>query len=293
MEANYYIYVYLDPLKHGVYKYGKFNFGYEPFYIGLGRKNRINKHISESKYVDKYSKHKTAKHYKILKILNSDLEPVRYKLYENITKYSACRLEKSLIKLIGRRDLKLGTLTNLTDGGDGTTNILLSDVQKKHISEHTKEMWISGIFDDRDFKGVKNPFYEKKHTIDTLNKIRETIGVSRKGKLNSNFGIEWSDEQKNIASIRQQKNHKHLWGDNNPAKRKEVREKISETKMGLKNPNAKIWELISPIGEKIIIEGGIKRELPKYGLTYTMMRWVVDNGKYYSKCGWEMHRKEK
>jgi len=42
-----YIYVYLDPCKPGNYKYGKYKFDYEPFYVGKGRNNRWMVHIKE------------------------------------------------------------------------------------------------------------------------------------------------------------------------------------------------------------------------------------------------------
>ena len=42
---NYYVYVYLDPRKQGIYKYDNFEFNYEPFYIGKGKNNRCNRHL--------------------------------------------------------------------------------------------------------------------------------------------------------------------------------------------------------------------------------------------------------
>jgi len=243
MEFNYYVYVYLDPLKKDKYQFGKFNFDYEPFYIGMGQNDRINQHISESKYENK----KTAKHYKILKILKVGLEPIRYKLYENITRESAERIEFYLINLIGRRDLGFGTLCNLCAGGSGSNR--LDEI--------------------------------------AINKMKKTIGNNRKGELNSNYGNNWTDVQKEEARKRQKENHKHLCGDNNASKRNDVRTKISITKLGLKNPNSYIWKLISPDNIEIIVEGGIKRKLTEIGLTYQKIRWKIEDNVYYSKCGWK------
>ena len=59
-------------------------------------------------------------------------------LEENLTPEKAIELEKYWIERIGRRDLGKGPLVNLTDGGDGVI-----------------------------FKGEKNPFYGKKHKIES------------------------------------------------------------------------------------------------------------------------------
>lgn len=41
---SFYVYVYLDPRKSGLFKYNFCDliFEYEPFYVGKGRGNRIN-----------------------------------------------------------------------------------------------------------------------------------------------------------------------------------------------------------------------------------------------------------
>jgi hypothetical protein len=281
---EYYIYIYLNPLKKGNYQYKHFKFDYEPFYVGLGKKNRINQHIINSRYKDKYHKHKTIKDNIILKILKNDLEPIRFKLYENVTLESAIRLEICLIKLIGRRNIGLGTLANLTDGGEGCVGCLWSnDARKKH-SDLIRTFWKNGIFDNRDICGDKNGFYDMVHSEETKQKIRETIGDSRIGDKNANYGNKWTDEEKQNASLRQIKNHKHLTGDNNPAKNEEVRKKISNSKLGLKNPNAKKWVLISPDGKENIIEGGIKRNLKLFKLDYQQFK-KVDNIRM-NKNGW-------
>jgi hypothetical protein len=246
---EYYVYVYLNPLKQDNYQYGKFHFDYEPFYIGMGKNDRINQHILESKY----EKKKTAKHYKILKILKEGLEPIRYKLYENITKESANRLEYYLINLIGRKDTGYGPLCNLCVGGSG--------------SNAMKEIAII--------------------------KIKKTIGNTRKGELNPNYGNTWSDEQKEKANKRQIENHKHLCGENNPSKGEDIRKRISESKLGMNNPNACLWELISPKDEKFLIYGSIKKQLLKYNLSYSKMCWKIKDKYYYNKDGWKMHKIEK
>lgn len=279
---EYYVYIYLNPLKPGNFEYKKFNFEFEPFYIGLGKKNRINRHINDAKY----HKKKSLKDNIILKILKNNIEPIRFKLYDNITLESASRLERYLIHLIGRRDLNKGSLANLTDGGEGTFGRVYTDIQLENRKILTNKLWCDGIYDNRDFKGDKNPFYNKHHTEETKNKIIIKIGDSQKGDKNSNYGKKWSDTQKMLASIKQKNNHKHLIGENNPSKRKDVRKKISDGKLGEKNPNAKKWLLISPNNDEFIINGGIKRKLKEYNLTYSMFEYYKDDEKRKTKNGW-------
>lgn len=112
---KYYVYILLNPLKRGVYLYGKFNFNYEPFYVGKGCGDRCEYH-------SKHSDNNRLKGNIINKIKKSNKSPIIVKLYNNISEYSAFRIEKYLIKLIGRRDLGCGSLSNLTDGGEGVHN---------------------------------------------------------------------------------------------------------------------------------------------------------------------------
>jgi len=51
------------------------------------------------------------------------LSPKIYKVKENLTAEEANKLEIDLIAKIGRKDLKLGSLLNLCDGGQGLTNM--------------------------------------------------------------------------------------------------------------------------------------------------------------------------
>jgi hypothetical protein len=268
MKREHYVYIYLNPLKKGDYVYGKFKFDYEPFYVGLGKNDRINEHFKP--YSLKYN---SLKNNIILKILKNDINPIRFKLYENITLESAKRLERCLIKLIGRRDLNKGTLSNLTDGGEGMKGFLYSDEAKE-------KMRLRSL-------GEKNVFYGKTHSEESKEKIRTKIGDSRKGELNANFNNKWSDEFKNQASIKQKETHKHLTGENNPSKREDVRKVISEGKMGLLNPNSKKWLLINPDGEEFIIEGGIDRNLAKFGLYHQPFRKTIEDEKIRKNwLGW-------
>ena len=92
----------------------------EVFYIGIGK--------SSSRA---YSKKNRNLHWKnIINITNYDIQII----FEDLTWEQACEKEKEFIKIYGRKDLKNGTLCNLTDGGDGTINTLISDERKIQMS---------------------------------------------------------------------------------------------------------------------------------------------------------------
>jgi len=101
---KYYIYVFLDKSKPGIYKFDYFEFDYEPFYVGKGTGNRIKSSL--------YDKESPFKVNKINKIKNSGGEIISIKLYENLENNESLEIEKLLISKIGRRDLGLGTLVN-------------------------------------------------------------------------------------------------------------------------------------------------------------------------------------
>lgn len=112
---NKYVYIYLNTLKPGDFKYSNLKFDYEPFYVGMGTGDRYKMHKFECKLKIKSHKINTIK-----KILSNGLEPVILKIYENLSSDEAKSLEIKTIKEIGRKDLKLGPLSNRTDGGDST-----------------------------------------------------------------------------------------------------------------------------------------------------------------------------
>ena len=150
----FYTYIYLDPRKFGVYEYGNYKFDAEPFYVGKGKDDRYLFYIHEAKsHSIKYVGNKHI-YYKIKKILKVGLEPIILKIEENLFEQSALDLEIWTIWAIGRSDLKLGPLTNLTVGGDGLSGQILSD-------EHKRKLSVA-------HKGKNNPFFGHTHTAASI-----------------------------------------------------------------------------------------------------------------------------
>lgn len=166
MKENniFYVYIYYDPIDN------------VPFYVGKGSGNRYKQHL-------KCDKRNPFKINKINKILNLGLEP-SIKIYkDNLLEEEAFKLEIELIKEFGRRDLNMGTLCNLTDGGEKGYGYIATKETRKKMSEarlgfspsqETIEKW------KKSRKGYK-------HSEETKEKIRQgNLGkkVSEEGRRN-------------------------------------------------------------------------------------------------------------
>jgi group I intron endonuclease len=123
-------------------------------------------------------------------------------------------------------------------------------------------------------------------------KIREKY-KERVGEKNPNYGKKWSEEKRKIASEQSKREKRHIDKKTglNKAQTSQARKKIREGKLGIKNPNACIWELISPEGDVHTIEGGIKRKLKNFGLDYQQFERYSDVRK--SRDGWILTKKDK
>src|SRR3989304_5371964 len=119
-----YVYCYLDPRNPGSYNYGEYTFEFEPFYIGHGHNRRMNAHIVEAKR--KHYKHSKKLH-TIQKLLSLQLNPIIILYKEKLFENDARILEIKMISSIGRFDLGKGPLSNLTDGGEGSTGVIVSE----------------------------------------------------------------------------------------------------------------------------------------------------------------------
>ena len=90
---KYYVYIYLDPRKPGIYNYEELEFKYEPFYVGKGTNKRYMDHIWNLKQ-DNYNKIRKGK---IKNILKENLLPIIEFFYFDIEQ-DALNLEIEYIK---------------------------------------------------------------------------------------------------------------------------------------------------------------------------------------------------
>lgn len=127
------------------------------FYVGIGVCERPRSKRDRNPHWKRTVK-KHGYHIKILK--------------ENLYWSEACELEKYMIQFYGRKDKKLGTLVNQTDGGDGFSGgtpwnkgICLPDEIRKKVSDTLKGK----------YTGELNPFFGKQHSDETKIKMKKAV----------------------------------------------------------------------------------------------------------------------
>lgn len=137
----------------------------EPFYVGKGQDNRPSYHIKEAQ---KSSTNDTNRHkiHTIRKILRDGYNVDIKIVFRTKIEQDALDREIELIALYGRADLGLGPLTNMTDGGEGTSGTI------------------------RDRSGSNNGMYGKHHKEETV----KTISEKRRKRLKDGFTFNHSEE---------------------------------------------------------------------------------------------------
>lgn len=195
---KYYVYALLDTSKPGIYVYDDLVFGYEPFYIGKGTDNRH--------YHSSFDRHNSFKKNKIKSLNKKNIKVLSIKVFEDLNEQESFNIETTIIKKIGRRDLKLGPLTNLTDGGDGRTNIVVSEKTKKKISKtkksqhlHNKHTELTKNLLKKINQGENNPFFGKNHTEE----VKEEQSLRVSGTNHPMWGKKHNEET--IQKIRERR----------------------------------------------------------------------------------------
>lgn len=131
----------------------------EPFYVGKYHPSykRYLEHLKEATGIKKFkNSHKLNR---IKKIINQGYELEIKIVFETDNESEAFEKEIELIKFYGRRDKKTGSLTNMTDGGEGCSGKIFTEKQRKNISLRVR--------------GSGNPMYGKKHSSEAIKIMSE------------------------------------------------------------------------------------------------------------------------
>ena len=173
----------------------------ETFYVGVGNNIRPYTKSDRNNFW-----------WKVVKKYGYEIQILK----RNLTKEEAYELEVILISWYGRRDLGLGYLVNLTDGGDGSNNVVVSEETREKLriarlghtlSEETK-LKISNshkgkIVSEETRLKMSESAKKKIFTEEHYNKLH----TSQKGENNGMFGKTHSEETR--EKIRQKALERH------------------------------------------------------------------------------------
>ena len=167
----------------------------EVFYVGIGK---------QENYKRAYTLRSRNLYWKnIVNITDYKVEII----HENISWEYACEKEKEYINLYGRKDLELGTLVNMTDGGEGFLGYKHSSITKEKMSNSRKGKKCSDELKEKLFIANKHNCkpviqYDLEYNIvaefNSLNQIFRKTGHSVSnisnvcnGLLDSSYGYIW------------------------------------------------------------------------------------------------------
>ena len=209
MRSDFYVYALLDPRKPGKYRYGKLRFDYEPFYVGKGCGKRHDAHfkVNPSKV---YNKWKDRKIRRIQKETGSD--PIVRILKRDVVESTAFRLEAKAIGLIGRKGS--GPLTNLTDGGEGTSGRVASAAQRLKnaascrrvrltMPKGRQQLWFKRISEASKRRTLEERAALSKRYSDIQHNLPEDVDAKRRAALsksNKRYRESMTEEQREAES---------------------------------------------------------------------------------------------
>ncbi len=254
-------------IKSNYIVYGLLDINNKPFYIGMGVSNRPFQHFTESQR--KFNKHSNKnKLYKIRKIFKDTGKYPKVKIYnKGLIQNEAYQLEIKLITKIG-----INNLTNLKNGGrGGFFNNWSKELINKSIlkmKQTKKKMYKDGILTPWN-KGLTKQLDKRVADYGILGgKTRKKLGTN-KGKKHGLYG--------KIGKDHPAFNYKHS---------KEAKDKISKSRMGLKNHNSKKCKIFTP--DNKIYTTCVNEFIRLYGKIYNINAYFVRKLTNKKQNGWKI-----
>lgn len=264
MCKEFYVYLYLDPRKMGEYRYGDdvYSFEWEPFYVGKGKDGRKTDHLNEAKR--NYTEGNQLKLNVIRKIWKEGLEPIIIVYKDNLTEDEAIyQFEIPMIAAIGRRDKKLGPLTNLTDGGEGVSGYVYTEERKRIQSINLKKF----------YENPANKEKQRQRNIETNGRPE----VRLKNSISTKRFYENPENRKKASEIQKEVQN-----------RPEVKEKVRLASIGNKY-GCHEFTVFYPNGDEIICSD-IPALCEKYDLTFATMSAIRNGATLVSHKGFRCCR---
>jgi hypothetical protein len=168
----------------------------------------------------------------------------------------ACVLEKQYIKKFGRKDLGLGNLVNMTDGGDGTKGHKVAEKVKKERSER-----MFGKKQDTQ-TNIKKSQSLKEFWADENNKKMMSFSIKEAHNNNPSIAIKISERLTNRIITNNTKEKMSVSAKKRPPISKATRQKIKNNSTGEKNGNSKL-------NEKLVLE--IRKKYSTGNFSYTSL----------------------
>lgn len=168
-KKKHYVYVLLDPRREGDFRFGKYKFNFEPFYVGKGIGDRCNEHWNRFiRNIDNeenvHRKFNRLKDSRLKKIHEEGLVPIVVIKHSYFNEDLAYAKEVELIEKIGRVRYG-GTLLNLAVGGRGGSRLgtKLTAEQKESMSKT-----ISSVYESERGEEVKRKIGESRKRTNAI-----------------------------------------------------------------------------------------------------------------------------
>jgi len=281
----FYVYVLLDPRTDEKYEYEDYKFEYCPFYVGFGREKRSSQHtkIVKARILNEDKKFfltgNRLKKNIIKRILEFGREPVECIISSGLKHKEANSLERELIALIGRRDQKTGTLTNLTDGGEGQLNPS-AETKRKILKAHL------GRIPSPETKERISKSRTGKHVGEEHWMRNSEYSESRKVFIDSGVKTQFKPGQE---PHNKDKTYEELYGEE---KANELKKKVSnrsyKNQEGSSNFNARKRLFIDPDGKEYYSCGDFRKFLKEHKLNRSKIRKVL-HGELEHWKGWKVY----
>lgn len=313
VSNKYYVYLYLDSTIAGEFIYGSYKFNYQPFYVGQGFTYRSN---VTTKLKRNYGNFPLRK--KINDLINNGKAIVTLKYKEGLSELESIAVEKDMIKVIGRLDLKTGPLLNMTDGGRG---IEYSQRIERSIKSNSRRWLVT--FPDGKQEVVTNLREFCRNNNLTYTSMRKMAVFGKPTCLNKTaekhigFDVERifeegeSEELKVMFPRKKEKKIDGMSKENREKTARRLRIALQKPEIeskrltnlrqaivtnkdkmisALRRKLCKTWEAISPSGELFIITDGLEKFCHSIGINPTAVYKTILTGSGKLKCGWSFRR---